>query len=143
MIRGEDEQLIDLWHTFIRVFTEGKRKMEEAFARASIKPVEVRILYILREEKECSLNRIAELSNMSPAWITDTIDTLEEKGLITKVRNRNDRRFVNVTLTEEGQSKLAECEKIYIRFLREALDGLTEEEIDEFRKILEKVERSF
>jgi len=52
-------------------------------------------------------SQIAEWTQTEPHNITALIDRLKKDGLVTVERNGNDRRLVNVTLTEKGREALS------------------------------------
>ncbi|MGC8608645.1 MAG: MarR family winged helix-turn-helix transcriptional regulator, partial [Thermoplasmata archaeon] len=86
------------------------------------------------------MGRMADIINVTAAWITGTLDEMERKGYITKIRSLNDRRIVNVRLTETGNEKLMEGKKIYNEFISNTLSALNENDRVVFRQILEKME---
>ncbi|KAA8922448.1 MarR family winged helix-turn-helix transcriptional regulator [Thermoplasma sp.] len=139
---GEDcDMLMEIWRHFARVYVLGKKRMEDSLQVTQLKPIEVRILYHLSEENS-SVNRLAEMNFVTPAWITGVLDDLENRGYIMRARNAVDRRVVNVEITERGREVLAESHRIYINFLRESLSNFTDDEIEEFTKLLKKMEET-
>ncbi|BAB60329.1 hypothetical protein [Thermoplasma volcanium GSS1] len=141
MIEEKCTNLMDIWHMFIRVFNLSKKKMGESLSHISAKPIEVRILYLLSED-ESTVNKLAELTDVTPAWITGTLDEMESQGLIVRSRSGEDRRVVNVHITEKGIEVLNESQKVYLDFLKRSLSSLTDSELDEFRRILKKIEET-
>lgn len=137
---SSDNDLVELWHLSYKIFSLGKKRMEESLAKITLKPIEARILFILGCDNEVPMGRMAEIINVTPAWITGTLDEMERKGYITKIRSLNDRRIVNVKLTGEGTIKLSEGRKLYGEFISGALKPLSEDERKTFREILEKME---
>jgi DNA-binding MarR family transcriptional regulator len=60
--------------------------------------------------------------------MTRMIDRLEEKGLLRRSRCPNDRRLVNLELTEKGSLALPQMRRIAMRVLNRFLDGFTKAE---------------
>ena len=83
-----------------------------------------------------------DYKRQTPAWITGVLDDLESRGFIERSRNSADRRVVNVEITEKGRQVLTESHRIYINFIRESISSFSREEIDEFTKLLKKIEES-
>lgn len=50
---------------------------------------------------------VAKNVHLSQATVTSIIDRLEKANLITRTRSHEDRRAVDLTLTEDGRAKLA------------------------------------
>ncbi|CAC11553.1 cytolysin slyA related protein [Thermoplasma acidophilum] len=139
---GEDcDALMEIWHHFAKVYVLGKRRMEDSLQITQLKPIEVRILYYLSEEN-FNVNRLAEMNFVTPAWITGVLDDLENRGYIVRSRNASDRRVVNVEITDKGREILAESHRIYVNFLRESLSSFTDGEIEEFTRLLRKIEET-
>ncbi|PYB68696.1 MarR family transcriptional regulator [Thermoplasma sp. Kam2015] len=141
MMEEDCETLMDIWHHFARVYILGKKRMEDSLQIMQLKPIEVRILHHLSEENS-NVNRLAEMNFVTPAWITGVLDDLESKGFIERSRNPADRRVVNVEITERGRQVLTESHRIYINFIRESISSFSREEIDEFTRLLKKIEES-
>ncbi|MBL4764470.1 MAG: MarR family transcriptional regulator [Colwellia sp.] len=66
------------------------------------------LLIMLEIDKASGVNssQVAKNVNLSAATVTNIIDRLENKGLITRVRNTEDKRKVALYLTENGQAIL-------------------------------------
>ncbi len=66
------------------------------------------LLIMLEVDKASGVNssQIAKNVNLSAATVTNIIDRLENKNLITRVRNTKDKRKVGLFLTENGQAIL-------------------------------------
>lgn len=68
-------------------------------------------LLILREisfaEDGITASAVAQNITLSPATVSNVIDRLEQRELITRTRSTTDRRRVELTLTEQGRERLA------------------------------------
>src|SRR6202011_758915 len=60
--------------------------------------------------------------------MTRMIDRLEEKGLLRRSRCPDDRRLVNLELTEKGSLALPQMRRVAMRVLNRFLDGFTKAE---------------
>ena len=82
---------------------------------------------------------ISRRVGVETASSTTTLDRLEKRGFVRRVRNGDDRRNINVFLNPTGarlQEKLLGCAKMVNLIARE---GLKEREILAFFKIMEKI----
>jgi DNA-binding MarR family transcriptional regulator len=68
--------------------------------------------------------------------MTRMIDRLEEKGLLRRSRCPNDRRLVNLELTEKGSLALPQMRLIAMRVLNRFLDGFTKAEARQLESFL-------
>lgn len=68
-------------------------------------------LLILREiavaEEGITASAVAQNITLSPATVSNIIDRLEQRELISRTRSTSDRRRVKLTLTELGEQRLA------------------------------------
>ncbi|MFH1277994.1 MAG: MarR family transcriptional regulator [Candidatus Eisenbacteria bacterium] len=71
--------------------------------------------------------------------ITRLTDKLQEKGLLRRIRSREDRRVTRLVVTDEGLRVLAELDEAIDRSTRRAMEGLAPHEIERFLDLLEKV----
>ena len=98
-------------------------------------------LRALSKEEGLSAGEIGRRIFIKPGTITGIVDRLENKGLVTRVRDNKDRRVVNVVITEAGrllvqaapipiQSRLAlnlkELPLEQVKSLNESLNRLVE-----------------
>jgi DNA-binding MarR family transcriptional regulator len=68
--------------------------------------------------------------------MTRMIDRLEEKGLLRRSRCPDDRRLVNLELTEKGSLALPQMRRIAMRVLNRFLDGFTKAEARQLESFL-------
>ncbi|WP_321396140.1 MarR family transcriptional regulator [Emcibacter sp.] len=78
------------------------------------------VMQTLRKEGKLSPSNIARNVALSQATITSILDRLEKAGLVRRTRSEEDRRIVDVCLTEEGRKRLEEApELLQSGFLRQ------------------------
>ena len=71
--------------------------------------------------------------------MTRMLDRLEDKGLIRRVRNPNDRRMLSLEITEEGRALYPLLTPVAIKVLNDHLDGFTREELNQFTGFLRRM----
>lgn len=89
------------------------------------------------------LNQLGELLLVSRANITGIVDSLEQRGLVERAADKNDRRVRIARITESGKNLLASILPSHYRVLRELSIGLGEEEKAALVKLLSKLRTSF
>lgn len=85
---------------------------------SELTPAQYQVLTTLWERDELPLKDLASACNCTRATITGLVDGLEDKGLVTREPNPDDRRSLLATLTERGhaiQQQTPSLEKIYSR----------------------------
>lgn len=70
---------------------------------------------------------------------TRLVEKLRLKGLISRIQSEENRRMVEIRITESGLSLLEEIDSIHSEFKNEIVAGLTEDEIITLNKLLEKI----
>jgi len=70
---------------------------------------------------------------------TRLVEKLRLKGLISRIQSEENRRMVEIRITESGLSLLAEIDSIHSDFKIDIVEGLTEDEIMTLNKLLEKI----
>ncbi len=85
---------------------------------------------------------IAELLDIRPSSVTAQVKTLEQKGLVKRVTDENDKRVSRVFLTEEGKQAKIERRESQDDLSEGIFGTLTEEEQKQLISILEKLEEN-
>ncbi|MEU5723028.1 MULTISPECIES: MarR family transcriptional regulator [unclassified Micromonospora] len=65
----------------------------------------MRVLLILLRAGDSSHREMAERCFVRPATLTGIVDTLERDGFVARQRDPNDRRSVQLTLTDKGRKQ--------------------------------------
>lgn len=120
----------------------------------------LRILERVREEDAASLSQCSVLGNIcthtgvtvkkiasylgitSPA-ATQIVRELESQDLLKKVPNPDDSRSAFLVPTTAGKKLLAKTEKIFGSEFEKLLAVLTDEELDQYAKLNNKIAQSF
>lgn len=66
------------------------------------------LLFGLAERDELSAGELALAADLSPATVTQLLDSLAEMGLVERTRSERDRRVVTCTLTTHGRELITE-----------------------------------
>lgn len=82
---------------------------------------------------------IAGLLTIGKSAVTKTVDRLEEHGLITRERDRSDRRTVYATLTAEGEKTFAAAQPVFADAVQRHFAGQMNQ--GEIRQLLQLSER--
>lgn len=103
-------------------------------------PIELSILGIVGEDPDVILKDIIERLQVPGSTLTNAVDRLEKRNLLTRVISKRDRRSYGLSLTEEGQKVYSEHQKAEQLMWSKILSTLeSDEEIELFLKFVEKV----
>ena len=86
-----------------------------------------------------TLKELAESMKLAPATVSELVESLVRKNFLQRIQNPDDRRAVQITLTEYGQTLLDQCTERVDSLCAELLSGLTPAEQDSLLKNLSKV----
>ena len=86
------------------------------------------------------LGRISERLMIHRASVTGAIDRLEDLGLVVRTRPEGDRRTVLAEITPAGRKAVEDSVPVLVE-ARFGLDGLTDDELVEFARLLGKLRR--
>lgn len=79
-------------------------KMTERLSVFEITPIQYAVLYCLWENDKKSPKEIAERLKLENSTISGILERMEKKELIERNISKEDRRFIQVQLTEKGRS---------------------------------------
>lgn len=77
-----------------------------------------------------SISELAAARNISRPAISQAVDALVNKGLIKRVQNKQDRRYVELTLTDAGGRLLDEVFKEAREWMKERMGALSAAELE-------------
>jgi DNA-binding MarR family transcriptional regulator len=98
-----------------------------------------RILILLLQRDMITQRELAEITQRRAATLSEQLDTMEKAGLIIRVKSADDKRNVDVRLTEKGRLAAAEAEKERSEIAELLFSGLEEDEKKHFYNTLLKL----
>jgi DNA-binding MarR family transcriptional regulator len=100
---------------------------------------EIRVLRAAGRQECCTMSGLADAICLSLSSATGLIDRLVGKKLIKRDRSSEDRRVVQVELTEQGRELHEETMEGPVEFSRGLLKGLNAEEQDALVSLFVKI----
>lgn len=97
------------------------------------------VLYHLWKEDGLSQQELCNRSFRDKPSITRLLHNMEKQGLVNRVINKNDRRKNHIYLTDMAKNLKDSSTLVANNTLNDGLDGVTKEEIDTVRKVLQQV----
>lgn len=97
---------------------------------------QLRILFLLRDHRSLTMSGLAEMLGVTPATVSGVVERIERTGLVTRRHRLDDRRVVEVALTDEGDRTLREMAGARLDAMRQTLEVLTPDELAEFDRLL-------
>lgn len=143
MIRRDDEFEI-LGNLFARV-AERYENIEESHLDNQIMKhltiADMRAVHRLGELRRERMTNLANHLRLTVGTLTTTIDRLVKKGYVLRTRIEEDRRVVEVSLSEEGSLAYNQISLAKTAAAQRMFSRLTDEERTRLREILHKLSR--
>lgn len=99
------------------------------------------VIKIIGMEGEVMPSTIGKYTGMNKSSLTHLVDDLENKGIVYRKNDPEDRRKVLVSLTSKGLKCYSRLNKITAEMADELLKYICEEDLDDFIQSLETMTR--
>ena len=105
--------------------------------------ISVEQFHILRHVRRGtgSISELAIAKNISRPAISQAVEVLVKKGLLTRVQSTQDRRFVELTLTEVGNNLLDTVFQETRGWMKERMSPLGPDELETIAKAMEALKK--
>lgn len=97
--------------------------------KAGVSMAHMHVMWLLEHHGDLQMTRLAELLDVSMSSATGIVDRMEERGLVERLRVPDDRRVVEVRLTDDGVQALETIEAVKQDRLRDILGHLDSAEL--------------
>jgi len=105
-----------------------RRAVARAGCLRAISSTHLHVLFLLESDGQMTMSRLAELLNVSLPNVTGIVDRMEERGLVERGRDADDRRLVTLKATSSGRATVEEIDQIRRQALASVLRQLTTEQ---------------
>jgi DNA-binding MarR family transcriptional regulator len=127
--RARVEAIDRFWETVPPLWSLIRTRIRAAAAADfEITVEQFHVLRYVRRGRE-SVSELATAKNISRPAISQAVEVLVQKGLIHRAQSAQDRRFVALTLTKEGDALLDAVFSKTRLWMKERMAGLTVEEL--------------
>jgi DNA-binding MarR family transcriptional regulator len=138
-----------LGHLIGRARTQLLAAIDMELARDELlRPLEVTaaqlIVIVNLAGRECatSASELCKGISYDAGAMTRMLDRLEAKGLVRRTRSPDDRRLVNLELTEAGQAAYPRLREVSMRVLNHSLRDFTQDEARTLESLLQRLARN-
>ncbi|MEG1830381.1 MAG: MarR family transcriptional regulator [Raoultibacter sp.] len=108
-----------------------------------VTPAEARVaLMIYRQqqaEEPLRPSCIAQHMHATPSSLSQTLKTMEEKGLIERQRSTQDSRSVSLVLTEKGTATACEVQQLFQAHMDAVAQEIGQEDIEHLTRTLKRI----
>ncbi|WP_112179164.1 MULTISPECIES: MarR family winged helix-turn-helix transcriptional regulator [Paraliobacillus] len=106
------------------------------------KPSEIEVLFCIRklgEEQDVTVSDISKFLRVTSPTVTQIINRLDESGLVERQINKEDRRSIKVTLTDEGDVITEQAAEKYAASINGLIEFLGDDQSEQLIKLMDKV----
>jgi len=111
---------------------EATKKMEYI----GINPGQAGVLFLLKTHGTLSQKDLAAMLHMKAPSVTSALQKMEQKKLIERMVDKDDKRITRIAITHEGTNLLGKIGEVSKLMQETICKGMSEEEINIFRKLL-------
>jgi DNA-binding MarR family transcriptional regulator len=138
-MRKRDDLMYEFEKTLQHKIRSLRKKINEILGE-EVNRSEFILLRYLRENGTTKVSTISNELKVTSSHITSVADSLVNKSLITRDRSVEDRRVVEIGLTNQGKSKIEELEYKKSQYLFSTFDQLSDDEIQELIFLFNKID---
>lgn len=96
-------------------------------------------LYYIKLNSDITQKELAEMMLIKEPTLLHLIDRLEADGFVVRTYSKQNRRYRYLSLTEEGERVFRMMLPIAEQFNKDAKVGITDEELETFKKVINKM----
>lgn len=89
--------------------------------------------------KELTIQEIGKITGLAKTSLTSMLDRMEEKGLIRRKDNSEDKRSIKIMLTDKAKELEKDYNDISNKMSNIFYKNFSDKEIDEIEKYLERI----
>jgi DNA-binding MarR family transcriptional regulator len=129
------DNILDVAPLFRRSF----RNIDYDRVAEGISHSHIMVMRMLEEHERLSVSAIGDKQFISRPQMTHIVDKLVGLGMVERTVDEDDRRVINVVLTDKGRNVIKQCDAIVKRSIMERLSALDDRDIEELSTILSKL----
>lgn len=134
------KQLFEEFHSASYETTKNISIKLNELAHPALSHAHLYLLLFVKNEQGCIVSDIAKHLGITLSGVTNLTNKLFDMGLIERKRSENDRRLVYIVITDKGKKLLNDMEKNGLGLFTEIFSNISKEEIQEFLKVLKRIE---
>lgn len=144
-INNKSKNDFDIIKDIFSVFKLTNKYYIKLCEKYNIKQIEFEALYLLyiRDDKGIKMSSLGDELEMVKSGVTVLVDRMALAGLVKRRSDAEDRRIINVIVTEKGNQIMDEIFKRNSIFKLSPLDFMNEEEKEVLNNLLWKIKEQF
>ncbi|MBQ1469257.1 MAG: MarR family transcriptional regulator [Schwartzia sp.] len=123
-------------------FTEVMRLISQSFLRKTSLLIPINqfsVLKVLEAEGHLTMSEVGDRLHLVRQQMTPLVDKLVRMGYIIRQGRANDKRYIDLVLTDEGHAFIKECNELLKTKIQAGLTALSKDELAVFAKSTENL----
>ena len=133
---------IEVWRTFLETWKVWKKGVERNLQSMGLGSTEYSILRHLSEDGKMPMAQMANLIMVTPGWITGLIDSMEKNNLVKRVRNTDDRRVIDLVITDAGTVLFRKAKTLHTEYITGSLGKVDSGSLSRIKVLLDVMRSS-
>jgi len=130
---------VHCWLVWIKAYQAAAKYLYAGLEETGIDDTDFRILEALLNKGPLPVNTIGPKVNLTPGSISVAVDRLLDRGLVSRVESREDRRVRVVSLTSRGEELIGPVFRKHAAEIRKMFADVSPKEVRSLETILKKV----
>lgn len=119
-----------------KAFHAQRRCIRKDMDAYQLSPGQPKVLRYISSHDDCKLKDIAMECDIEPATVSKILNTLEDKGMLTRQIDQNNKRALKLRISDVGREAMAKWEIHCHDVEKIALEGFNDLEIEQFKAYL-------
>lgn len=129
-----DHNLRTAWHAIARMYNQQAQKYDATMSMGFV-------LLNINTDEGTAATKIAPLMGLEARSLTRLLKSMEEKGLIYRESDKNDKRSVRILLTQEGRDKKEKARNTVLTFNESVREQVSSQKLAVFFEVLQNINR--
>jgi MarR family transcriptional regulator, organic hydroperoxide resistance regulator len=131
MARTEKSKVVaDIIDNLRRVFQVVNEQSKKVERETGLTGPQLWAIKVIAEEAPIKVSDVARRMYLHPATVVGILDRLEGRGLVVRTRSQEDRRVVEIELTEQGKDLVVQSPEVAQGLLVKGLETLPAEKLN-------------
>ncbi len=127
-----DHNLRTAWHAISRMYNQQAQKYDATMSMGFV-------LLNINSEEGTPATKIAPMMGLEARSLTRLLKSMEEKGLIYRESDKNDKRSVRILLTKEGHDKKEKARYTVLTFNESVREQVSSQKLAVFFEVLQNI----
>ncbi|MBB4610351.1 MarR family winged helix-turn-helix transcriptional regulator [Sphingomonas yabuuchiae] len=127
---------------YSRIYLRFHRLLDRRMAAQGASLARTKMLHFIANNAPVRAADVADWFDLAPRTVTQAIDTMERDLLVVRVPDPDDRRAKRLDITDHGRQVLRQTEPLRRTLIAQAFGLLSDEEVGQFARILDKMEQA-